>query len=758
MEKIVEIASKQKITLDDYNNLGVYAREGMDHLVFDAIVPSMKYAGATVSISGTTKVAVATPLRLYQEGRVYGNEVPDGVEVDLIGQLPTSGFKRFVALTLTGSTQDDQVEERDFLVNPVTRETQAQATATRSIRVAQVNVIAGAAAVDPAQPAIPAQHLVIAYALLTPTAVQSVTQVTANRLASIVDIDGRLRIVEEWKDITQPIIDGMRSDIAKLQQQTTGTQSKNMQIYVLEQLARLTDIVGVDPAAAFSKTDWFLDTNDSLLTDPQYVAKVQEGFRFADAGHEESSPVLSNPADTKFVVASDGLLLPNYTQAALVSNIGKDSEVALSNAGSQTVNLVARTVSKSRIRWGNSLTICTNSAMWQTGRYDPVTNIFTALGGETYTVLDPQLALINHQMIRLTQFWTDYYEETYWDAVTTTASYVGNVCAQSFLAPRAAWLTKVRLGFSRVDTQGSVRLAICRVTASGAPDPKNALAFVTVTVDQLKLYPLITDIAIPPIYVEAGERLAIILITAGNHWLAMAENNKYSQGTFFISTDGAWFQGDISRDACFEVHAAQFSAPRVVIDLDPWSCSGGMTDIDMVLTQIVPEPTNIVFEVKINNVWYPIAVGSPGENHPLYGLPASVPARMTLIGTTEVMPGIYLNKSKVARTRPRTDSTHISVTRTTPTDVTEVQLIATLEYFDAAHHTCTAKLLKGVGFATEVSPSSTTDETLPDGTVRRTFIFSGLTALTLYRRKISIGSDSALRPFHVACLTDVALP
>ncbi len=129
-----------------------------------------------------------------------------------------------------------------------------------------------------------------------------------------------------------------------------------------------------------------------------------------------------------------------------------------------------------------------------------------------------------------------------------------------------------------------------------------------------------------------------------------------------------------------------------------------------------------------------------------------------MIGTTEVMPGIYLNKTKVTRSRPRTDSTHISTTRIAPANVTEVQIIATLEDFDAAHHTCAAKLLTGGDFSTEISPSSTHDDVMPDGSIKRTFVWTSLTPLTQWRRKIVLGSDSALRPFHVAVLTDVAMP
>jgi hypothetical protein len=759
MEEIVTFGARQKVTVDDINNIGLYARTGLDHVVGDALVPSAKYAGGDVSISGTTTIKIATPFRLWSKGRVYGNETDGGITIDLIGQLPTTGFKRIVAIVLAGLEQADEVEERDFLVNATTRETQAQPTATRSVRYASAQVVAGAAAVDPAAPAVPVETLVMAYVTLTPTAVSVVTQVTANRLASLVNVDGRLVVVEQWKDITQPIIDGMRSDIAKLQQSATGNQSKGMTVYLLEQVARLADMVGVDEAASYSKTDWFLDERDSDIQDPRYVAKVEEGLRFADANSETSSPVLSNPADTKFSVTPDGLLLPAYNNVPLVSNIGKDSEVALSNAGAQNITSVQRTVSKTRIRWGTTYLVCTNSAMWQSGRYDPTTGIFTDAGGNNYQVLDPQLALINHQMIRIEQYWVDSYEETYWDTIVTTAAYVGNVCSQTFMAPRAAWLTKVRLGFSRLDTQGDVRILIAQVTSSSSPDPLNVLQTITVPAAQLKLYPTITDIAIPPVYVAAGTRVAVIMITPGNHWLAMVENNKYAQGTFFTSTDSAWFQGDISRDACFEIQAAQFTAPRVVIDLDPWSCNGGMSDIDMMLTKVAPDPTNIVFEVKVNNVWSPIAAPtSAAATHPLTGQPASVGARMTLNGTTEVMPGIYLNQSKVTRARPRTDGCHVSTERDAPGPVTEVQVIATLEDFQTDYNTCNVKLLSGGTFATQITPSTTSDVTQPDGSIRRTFTFAGLPSLTKFKRMINTGTDSPLRTFHVACLTDVAIP
>ena len=188
---------------------------------------------------------------------------------------------------------------------------------------------------------------------------------------------------------------------------------------------------------------------------------------------------------------------------------------------------------------------------------------------------------------------------------------------------------------------------------------------------------------------EAGTRYAFVLITAGYHWLALVENNKYAQGSFFTSTDGAWFQGDISRDACFEVVACAFEAPRLVIDLDNWNLDGGLTDIDLLLQQIAPDPavTDITFEVRVDGVWVPMEEVASG-NHPLYGQPASVDARMVLQGTTELMPGIHVGTSYVTLSRARTAFTHISAERATGVDVDEEDQ----EIMDLGKNECAASM------------------------------------------------------------------
>lgn len=758
--RIVKFDDTQQVTFDDFQNLSQDPRDAMDVTVGEAIETAAKYSGGAVTRTATTKITVATPLYLFKQGRVYSREDANGVEVDLLAHLPSSGNSRIVAVVLQGQEVSDETEERDFEIDGTTFPpvVEAQPKATRVYRRAEVSLVVGTAAPTPVKPAVDTALLPIAYVTLTSTEVSaSIEQVEDNRIVPLGAAVSRVKSIETWRNQAEPAIDGLRSDVATLQGAAKAKESRHLTRYLLEQTARLNAAIGIDPNVAFSQGDFFLDETDSDTTHVDYLARVEEGLRFDHANYDEMALALKVPSDTRFVVHADGLLLPKYSDETLISVMGRDSEVALSNAGAQSVDYRKRTVSKTRLRWGNSMTVCTNSVWFRTGRYDVSQNVFYK-NGETWQIVagDPT---INHSAIRLTKYWFDTYEEVYWDRIVSTASYVGNVGAETFLVPRSAWVRKLRLGFSRVDTGGDVRVLITKTTTSGAPDPQNVLSEATIAQADIKTYPNLTEVTLPPVLLEAGQRYAFVLITAGNHWLALVENNKYAQGSFFTSTDGAWFQGDISRDACFEVVACAFEAPRLVIDLDNWNLDGGLTDIDLMLQQIAPDPniTNITFEVRIGGVWTPMGEVASG-NHPLYGQPASVDARMVLQGTTELMPGIHIGTSFATLSRPRTAFTHISGARATGVNVDEVEIVALLEHYDEANHDCTATLLVGAGFDTEETADAVSDQVLLDGTVKRTWTFTGLTPTQEYKRKFTGATSSALSVFHVAEVTDAAYP
>lgn len=755
MSRIARISDNQHVTLEDFLNLAKDPRNAMDDVILAAIERNAKYYGGTVTRTATTRVTVSTPVILFRLGEVYSRDDAP-IEIDFLANLPTSGNQRYCAIVAQGETINDEAEARDFVVdatsNPPTVE--AASTSIREYRRCNISVVVGTAAPTPVKPAIDAALTPIAYVLLTSTQVDPVVeQVTTSRITSLGEAVSRLLDVEAFRLRAEDLLNGLRSDIAKLQNASKGNTDLNLTGYMLEQIARLNEATGIGEDAALSATDFFLTDDDSDVQNVNYLARVEEGLRFDYANFDEMPLALLNPGDTRFIVHSNGLLLPKYNNQTLVSIVGRDNEAALSNAGSQNIAYTQRTESKTRIRWGNSKKVCTNSSWWKSGRYDQALGTFRR-ADETWEV---SLEDRNSKHRRLTQFWTDTYDEIYWDRLTTTASYVGNVCGQTFLMPRSAWVTKLRLGFSRVDTGGDVRVLICKATNAGAPDMDSVLGTATIAQASLKVFPALTEVPLTPVLLEVGQRYALVLITAGNHWLALATNNKYAQGTFFTSTDSAWFQGDIANDACFELIGAEFEAPRVSIDLDNWNLDGGLTDIDILATQVAIEPATITYEVRIGGVWTPVQDVGPG-NHPLFGLPASVQARMILNGTTEMMPGIFMIRSHVTLSRPRTTALHVSTVRDPAVNVPHVEIIAVLEHYVEANHNCVASLLTGGTFATEIAASSTSDQVLTDGSIKRRWIFSGLTPLNNYKRKISLATTSALSVFHVAELTDVAYP
>ncbi len=766
MTKIARISDNQTVTLEDFDNLAKLPRGALDALISTAINggTATAYAGADVTKTGTTQVTVGAPWYLYKDGKLFGDDTGAAI-LNLLPHMPTSGNRRIVAVLLQAQTIDDGTQPRDFVVDGSTYPPvmDPQPTATVTWRRAAVAIQVGDQAPSPVKPVVDLANTVVAWVTLSPTEVVLIEQSTDNRVNSLRVVDGRLTLVEEWRKTAEPAIEGLKTDVAKLLASSAQKLDRQFFAYVMEQLARLSEQSGLPDGYSYSKTDYFLDTTDSDIDHINYVALVEEGIRFAHDNSDTKALSLLTPGDTQIQTSAAGIVLPKYDTKALLSVIGRDSEVALSNGGSQTVEYVLKTISRTRIRYGNSKLVCTNTQWWQSGRYDALAGLFYAADGSTWEVEGAQYtdwsgAIRDHTIFRVRQYWVDTYEDPYWDAVYVSASYVGQVAGNTFMMPRSGWVTGVRLGFSRIDAGGGdVRLGLCELFENGEPNYKKVLAVTTVAAANLKVWPTLTAFQIEPTFLEGGGRYGWFVITAGNHWLAMVEGNKYAQGSFFVSTDGVWSQGNIALDACFEVLVADFITPRLVVNLNNWNLSGGITDIDLLTKQVVPQGTSLSYEVQIGSAWVPLAEVASG-NSPLYGLPAALNARMVLVGTTDVMPAIKLNESYVTVTRPRTNGVHITEARTAPANVDEVHAVLVLEHYKEADHDLACSLLVGEGYGTEVAPTSTSDEVLPDGSIRRTFTWVGLTPTQTWKRKTTFSTTSALSIFLVSMATDISFP
>ncbi len=749
MTRITSFVEAQTAELVDFQNLAEDPRDAADLLVSTAIEAGMKYAGGGVAKTGVTTLSVARPLTLYKSGAIFSNDLAGSFEIDLISALPGSGLKRWVAVVAIGETIEDETEPRDFVVDKTADvyTYEARPTSTRRYRRSTVQTVNGTAAADPIKPTVDIGALVIGWVLLSSTEIISADNATTNRMKPLNEVEGRLAEAEANQALLLPQVAGLIGDIKKLAGTTSGPSSQAALIdYLLSSVARLNEQVGLAGTAGYARTNDFKDADHSDPGHTGYFASIDGGLTFADANMADMTPQLLNPADSNIVVHANGLVLPAYTTNVTVSNKGKVSEVPLSNAGATETTLVKKYATKTRLRYGYAYW---PGYWWNGGWYDPYLGYWGV--GEAY--------LWRHYYGYY--YWYETYQEAYWSAVTEQVSYVGNVCAQTFAAPRSGWVPKVTIGFSRLDTAGDVTVAITETTTAGTPAYDKVIALVTVNRNDLVLYDQMSSIPIGPFYAEAGKRYAVVLITAGNHWVAMTDKNAYAGGTFFTSTDGAWAMGDLSKDMSFEIHYAEFAAPRVEAKLSTWNLDGGIAGIELTTEEIAPDGTSLVWQVQPQVAPLPdyetIEDRGTTDATPFDGTPAAMAPKLIFLGDRDMMPGIWLNRSKARLRRPRTDLVHFSDAYTALAACDTVKVTARVLGYKEADHSLDCTLLVGAG-ETPVAATATVDAVQGDGSLVREWTFSGFAAGTEFRIKLAGATAGPTSIFRVAFDTEIYTP
>lgn len=745
MERQVILRDRQEQQAADHNNIQAFVSDTFDHLVFDAIEDGKAYGGLTVTQVAAASVKV-NPGRLYTEGvlSVSLNERT----MSVAERLPLIA-KRISALVAWPTVTETDTQPRDFLINAETREVEPQQVAMERQRTASLGWYDGEEQPTPIRPTVPDTYVVVAYVTLTPAGIETIEQVTANRIQSVKDNSVRIGELEAFRAQAEPKITTLGSDIAALAGKLSGVLNTRDLSQVFIDVANIKNILELpDDYSAYS-ADHFLDDRGTDVGNLDLLAKVEEGIRFPDENAGVSEMAIFSALDPNASLVS-GMLLPKYTNALRLSVGPRVDELSIAQYGYSTHEFVQKTMSRQRIRYGTSMTVCTNAAWWRSGHYDQVTGIFRR-DGETWEVHpdDRHMTGINHKWIRVTQFFIDTYEEPYWDAIKIDHTIEGAQVAQTFLNTQDGWLTRLDLTFTRKEAAGLVHISICE-TEHGAPEKSRTLAHVQLSAANIRVDGTVTPIAIPPTFLKAGGRYAIVLTTNASHYVAMASGNSYTAGTFFYSTDGAFFQGDLTRDLMFRLHFARFNRPRVEIQLQPLQLSGGITDIDFLAAAVTTPAAQLHFEVQVGGVWRALGELSPNL---LVGLPPLLPLRAVFLGTSDIMPGLTLTGSSVTVSRPRTTFRHISSARTLQAPSSEIKVILRLEYWNASRHTVDAQLI--VGSNTHTADMMTERE-VEAGTVERTYTFDLATATDTYKIDVSGNTTTALEVFHVARRTDLA--
>jgi hypothetical protein len=759
VESQVIFRDRQELQSADLNNLQDFTRASIDHIVSDAIESGKAYSGFSASKTAATEITLS-PGRLYAGGQVFARD--ENVVIDVFNSLPLVTKKR-VAIVAFGQPVDTDVQPRDFLIDAQIGTTEPQSVAMENLRRAELSAVAGTEGPDPSYPPTDANTVVICYALLDTSGIVSIEQWSATQLPNLRVISNRTSALEVWRGQISGQVDTLKTDLAALADRLKLYTMKSDYVDLLVEFEKLRERVFQPSAYIFYGSNHFLDLVGSQTAHASFDAVVGEGIRFPNAGSATAALSLLNP-NNPYVTVNNGFVLPKYSHGLRMNLAGYNGETRMAQYTFETTTVTQLARTRERRRFGPAKSVCTNSTYWRQGNYDPVTGVFR-INGETWEVAaaDRANATINHKFIRITQFWVDTYEEPYWDYVKSTSTLNGQQIAQTFLNSQDGWLSQVGLYFSRKAATGDVNVIVCE-TAYGMPDLSRVISRTVLPVASIQVGAAAANAALPaliettvpivPTYLKSGRRYAIVLVTTGDHYVAMTNtDNGVVQGTFFVSTDGAFFAGNLVSDMKMKLYFAKFDQPRVIVELSALQLAGGILDIDILNEGITPPACRLDYEVQVNGAWVPL--DAPPNGPSLASLPAILPLRAVLTGTTDLMPGFGVTASQATVSRNKTAFTWVGTKRTLGSASTSIKIIIDLQAFDEVKHDCTVTLLTGTTLATTETADAVEDKIQSDGTVRRTCVFN-VTSVSDYAVKIVGATVSAAETFHVAELIEFA--
>lgn len=749
MEKQVIFRDYQEQQAQDHSDLQAFARAALEHVVNDAVTNVRRFAGFSVVKTAQTEVQVQ-PGRFYDvAGAVYGRA---SVLTQSLTTSLAAAARRIVSVSVYGNETETDVEERDFLVNVETGLTEPDAVATVRSRDAVLVFTAGAESADPQPPAIPATHVEIARLLLDTIQIVSVTMLEQNRVVSTKELDDRTDSLEVFRDQIGPRVSSLASDLAALANALRNKGEARGLVSLYQDVARLKEKLSVPDDAADYGADHFLDGDESDLEDAQalgFDATVEEGLRFPAANIAEFEADIFSANDPNANLQG-GLLLPAFDHALKLSVSEFHSDIGLAQFGFHEHAIVQRTMSRQRIRYGDWFTVPSNSSLWWSGEYDPIAGLFKK-DGETFEVIgDPMIELppipTLVSVVRLRQIWVDTYTEPYWDHVVVEHPVVGAQIAQTFLVANDMWLTQIGFWLTVKAANEAVAVTLCEVT-NGVPDLSKAILHQSVAHGALVVGDW-TRVSCMPTFLQSGRRYALVLTANANHKFGMAHGQTYLDGTFFYSTDGAYYQGDLTKDLMLELWGAKFRAPQVTVELEALNLDGGMRAIDLLAAMIVPASCALVFEVRPAGAgaWIPLTADTLGA---FAGAPPLAHFRARFVGTRDIQAGVRLSGSRVRLTRPKTALRHVSTEITLASGSDDIYVKYVLENFDDTPHDFAATLRHG-----ETNETADVVETkvlsADEKRIERTFRFQLAAPITTFTLIEDATTNSAANVFHVA--------
>lgn len=318
MEKRVVIDQWQKVTTEDFNNLGEFPRQSFDHVVDDC-GPGWGFTGFACAQTSTTVVTVGAG-RLYDDdGKVYLNEDAGGVQLDFLSHLPVV-TKRIATIVVWGQEILTDTEPRTFITDTQTRATEARAKSTESRRHCNIQAVYGVESPDPQRPTIASNVLAIAYVMLGTTGVESIQMEEDNRVRSLADHDTDIANINLWRELVGTMLETLASELAALSARIHNLTPLDTFLRSVADITRLKEKADLPDTYSAWAADYFLDDAESDTLNVDYLARIEEGIRFPHAAERVATLALLNPIDST-VNVTDNFLLPAYTEIRRLGNV-----------------------------------------------------------------------------------------------------------------------------------------------------------------------------------------------------------------------------------------------------------------------------------------------------------------------------------------------------------------------------------------------------------------------------------------------------
>lgn len=779
-EAMVLTGDLQQITPADQNATNALARGSLDGVVDSFLAGSLCYSGMPVQTdaNSTARVIVGTGKLYDGAGIGAGFALRDPYTVDLgqaIAAIPADKFA-YVAILAQGQDVADVEETRTFL--DVAREptnpeeywpSTTLPTKTRQVRSAIISKFVGDPDVVPDRPSgYGASLCLIATVLINNVGIVAggIEQNSDARITRLDEVVGSAAGLSAWRALLDPQFAGLKATVSALAlqiaSQTFGAEIARLKELINDVYSRLQ----AGTTAVLRGADYFTDTSQSATDAAGYNARVSEGLRFPAGQFADLAIVPTTPnADNIRVMGTK--LMPAWTDAVSAASPAAATtgrwitKLKWSQFNAPNLSIYVRGFGVQRIRWNRRLAASSIAQLLSSG--DPAL-IFTAgiAGDLVYDNTWGDWRLVGPELLRRPGFWRDIAVRGFWTRVLSTFALSGlPALAQAYRRSGAEMITSIDVPLEKSGTTGNLRLIVMG-DINGNPDASQVYADVTVNAADLGLKS--TNVPMPyPILKKAGQTIWMLPLTSGQHAVRALQpgygNNRPTPvlgGPVKCWINGQWADVANILELGLTIHRASFGGGVTRVPCNGLNLAGGIDSVDIVAPAIQPDGCAIGYETSIGGVTVPI--DEPSGTHPLTGAVASLPLTVTFTFTDAVAPIIQLvpdvgvpstyGQGAYARlTKAGTSFVHVSATRNPPVGVSTVVESVVLDNWDGSANTLVPKLLTGGSFATETAYSTQVDESQTDGSLKRTWTWSGLSSVGAHRVKQTGGTSDQTKIF-----------